>query len=111
LATDLAQANEKEFAPTTRLRPKEALSWTSDQGRECIVAAKDDARAGAEARFVKAKQKADAATSAMAEYAAAAAASATKTARLRALRLAKEAADLAAASAAKTPARRKKSVS
>jgi hypothetical protein len=75
------------------------------------VAAKEDARAGAEARFAKAKQKADSATTAMAEYTAAAAASATKTARLRALRLAKEAADLAAAPAEKTPARRKKSAS
>jgi hypothetical protein len=75
------------------------------------VATKEDARAGAEARFVKAKQKAESATSAMNEYTAAAAASATKTARLKALRLAKEAADLAAAPVAKTPARRKKSAS
>ena len=72
------------------------------------MATKEEALAGAEARFVKAKEKADLAAAAMNEYTADAAASATKTARLKALRLAKEEADLAA-TPVKAPARKKKS--
>jgi len=69
------------------------------------VATKEEARLGAEARFKKAKQKAAAENAAMADYAAAAATVSAKTARLRALRLEKEA---TAPAAAPTRARRSK---
>jgi len=91
------------------MRPKDALSFEWRVTRSSIVAMKDEARAGAEARLVKAKQKADAASTAMAEYTATAAATASKTARLRALRLAKEAAEREAEPVKKAPRKKRPS--
>lgn len=71
------------------------------------MATKEEARLSAETRFQKAKQKAAAESAAMEGYRAAAAEVTARTARLREMRLAKEADDRAAAPV-KAPKRSRK---
>ena len=75
-----------------------------------VEISRDAARAGADLRFKKQEEAATVRQKAMAEYAAESDARKVKTDKLRALRLAKEAEDLANAPAvpAKKPARAKK---
>jgi hypothetical protein len=83
------------------LRPLVCYRWPREiLGRELSVASNsDEARAKADQKFKKSQQAATARDKAMAEYVAEAEKQRAKTAKLKALRLAKEAEDAAAAEA------------